>query len=76
MRLIAACARWGSEFAEIREIAGVYLRPPDQPTGPCLAGRLRGALARVDPRIDELQQLRRHIDEFETAHTAELVAAG
>ncbi len=62
----------GLTVAEIREIAGIYLGRPDQPIGPHLAGRLRAARARVDARIDELQQLRRRIDEYETAHAAEL----
>ncbi len=62
----------GLTVAEIKEIAGIYLGRPDEPIGPHLAGHLRAARARIDARIDELQQLRRRIDEYETTHAAEL----
>ena len=66
----------GLTVAEIREIAGLYLGQPAEPIGPHLAGRLRAARARIDARLDELQQLRRRIDEFESAHAAELAGHG
>lgn len=66
----------GLTVAEIREIAGVYLDRPDQPVGPFLADRLRAARARIDARIDELQRLRRRIDEYQAAHAAALAGRG
>lgn len=65
----------GLTVAEIREIAAVYIGKPDEPIGPHLAGHLRSARSRIDVRIDELEQLRRRIDEYEAAHTAELTGA-
>lgn len=62
----------GLTVAEIRDLAAVYLACPDQPIGPRLAAGLGTARARIDRRIDELQDLRRRIDEFEAAHAAEL----
>jgi len=62
----------GLTVAEIREIAGIYLGKPAESIGPHLASRVRAARSRVDARIDELEQLRRRIDEFETTHAAEL----
>jgi len=62
----------GLTVAEIKEIAGIYLGRPDEPIGPHLAGHLRTARERIDARIDELQQLRRRIDEYETTHDADL----
>jgi MerR family copper efflux transcriptional regulator len=66
----------GLTVAEIREIAGIYLGRPDQPIGPEVASRLLSARARVDARVDELRQLRRRIDEFETSHAIELAGRG
>jgi DNA-binding transcriptional MerR regulator len=66
----------GLTVAEIRELAGVYLNRPDQPIGPHLAERLRGARARLDARIVELQQIRRRLDAFEAAHRADLGCHG
>ncbi len=63
----------GLTVAEIREIAGIYLAKPDESIGPHLASRVRAARSRIDARINELEQLRRRIDEFETTHAAELV---
>lgn len=66
----------GLTVAEIREIAGIYLGLPAQPIGRQVAGRLRVARARIDARLGELKQLRQRIDEFETAHAAELAGNG
>ena len=62
----------GLTVAEIREIAGIYLAKPDEPIGPHVADRVRAARSRINARIEELQQLRQRIDEFETRHAAEL----
>lgn len=62
----------GLTVAEIREIAGIYLGEPDEPIGPHVARRVRAARSRINARIEELEQLRRRIDEFETARAAEL----
>ncbi|MBJ7597968.1 MAG: MerR family transcriptional regulator [Candidatus Nephthysia bennettiae] len=66
----------GLTVAEIREVASIYLARTDQPIGPDLAERLAAARARIDARIGELQKLRRRLDEFEAAHTAELAGEG
>jgi MerR family copper efflux transcriptional regulator len=66
----------GLTVAEISEVASAYLARTDQPLGPHLAARLAGARARIDARIGELQELRRRLDEFETAHPAELAGQG
>ena len=66
----------GLTIAEIREIAETYLTQPGQPIGAHVAERLHAARARIDARIAELQSLRRRIDEFETAHEAELAGRG
>lgn len=76
VEVIRALRSLGLTVAEIKEIAGIYLGQPDQPIGPHLACRLRGARARVNARIDELQQLRRRIDQFEAGHAAELAGHG
>lgn len=62
----------GLTVAEIREIAAIYLGSPDEPIGPHLASRVHAARSRIDARIEELEQLRRRIDEFETLHASEL----
>jgi DNA-binding transcriptional MerR regulator len=62
----------GLTVAEIREIAGIYLAKPDESIGPHLATRVRAARSRINARIEELEQLRQRIDEFETTHAAEL----
>jgi MerR family transcriptional regulator, copper efflux regulator len=62
----------GLTVAEIREIAGIYLGKPDEPIGPHVAIRVRAARSRINARLEELEQLRRRIDEFEAAHAAEL----
>lgn len=66
----------GLTVAEIREIAGIYLMQPGQHIGGHVAKRLHSARARIDTRIAALQELRRRIDEFETAHQAELAGWG
>lgn len=55
----------GLTVAEIREIAGIYLSKPEEPIAAHIASRVRAARARIDARIQELQRLRRRIDEFE-----------
>jgi MerR family transcriptional regulator, copper efflux regulator len=62
----------GLTVAEIQEIASIYLGRPDEPIGPHVAAHLRAARARIDARIDQLQQQRRRMDEYETTHAAEL----
>ncbi len=62
----------GLTVAEIREIAGIYLAKPDESIGPLLASRVRAARSRINARIEELEQLRQRIDEFEATHAAEL----
>jgi DNA-binding transcriptional MerR regulator len=66
----------GLTVAEIRDVASVYLARTDQPIGPHLAERLASARARVNARIGELEELRRRLDAFEAAHTAELAGQG
>ena len=66
----------GLTVAEIREIAGIYLMQPDKHIGGHVAERLHSVRARIDTGIDALEELRRRIDEFETAHQAELAAWG
>lgn len=66
----------GLTLAEIRELDAVYLAQPDRPIGPHLAERLRAVRARLDARIGELQALRRHIDDFEATHQAQLNGQG
>src|SRR5260370_33160595 len=62
----------GLTVAEIREIAGIYLAKPDESIAPLLASRVRAARSRINARIEELEQLRQRIDEFEATHAAEL----
>lgn len=62
----------GLTLAEIAALAGVYLERPHEPIGPHLAEQLRAVRSRIDARIAELEQARRRIDEFETAHADEL----
>jgi len=57
----------GLTVAEIREIAGIYLEKPDEPIGPHVSSRVQAARSRISARIEELDQLRRRIDEFESA---------
>jgi MerR family transcriptional regulator, copper efflux regulator len=76
VEMIRGLRSLGLTVAEIREIADIYLGQPAQPIGPHLADRLRAARARIDARLDELRQLRRRLDEFETAHAAELAGHG
>ena len=66
----------GLTIREIQEVAGVYLGRPDQPIGPEVAARLRAARARIDARISALQEVRRRIEEFETAYASELAGDG
>jgi len=62
----------GLTVAEIRELAGIYLNRPDQPSGPHLAERLRRVRARLDARIAALQEMRQRLDDFEASHRGEL----
>ena len=62
----------GLTVAEIREIAAIYLGKPDESIGPHLASRVRAARSRISARIEELEQLRQRIDDFESTHAAEL----
>ncbi|MGH3647151.1 MAG: MerR family transcriptional regulator [Micromonosporaceae bacterium] len=73
------CVQWignlrslGLTVAEIRDLAAVYSEHADQPKGPHLAQRLTVARNRLDARITELQRMRDRIDEFTSAHRAEL----
>lgn len=62
----------GLTVAEIHEIAVIYLGRPEEPIGPHVARRVRAARTRIDARIQELEQLRGRIEEFETLHANEL----
>jgi MerR family copper efflux transcriptional regulator len=62
----------GLTLAEIREIAAIYLGKPDEPIGPHVSSRVRAARSRITARIEELEQLRRRIDEFETSNAGRL----
>jgi MerR family transcriptional regulator, copper efflux regulator len=62
----------GLTIAEIRDLAAAYNGEDNCPFGPRLAELLRASRARVDARIAGLEQMRRRIDDFETAHPAEL----
>lgn len=66
----------GLTVAEIREIAGIYLAKRDEAIGPHLAHRVHAARSRINARIEELEQLRQRINEFETTHAAELAGDG
>ncbi len=68
VRVVTGLRNLGLTVAEIRELAAVYVDVPDQPIGPYLAERLRGARSRMDARIAELQELRQRIDDFEASH--------
>lgn len=71
VRAIGQLRSLGLTLTEIRQAAQVAAGDRDA-AGPVLAERLRAARARVERRIAELEQIRRSIDEFETAHRAEL----
>jgi MerR family copper efflux transcriptional regulator len=62
----------GLTLAEIRELAGSYLRQTGEPVGKRLAGLLSDVRVRTNGRITELQGLLGRIDEFEAANDAEL----
>jgi MerR family transcriptional regulator, copper efflux regulator len=62
----------GLTLAEIRELAGSYLRQTGEPVGKRLAGLLSDVRVRTNGRIAELQGLLGRIDEFEAANDAEL----
>jgi len=62
----------GLTLAEIRTLAETYPDRNGQLVGPRLAQRLRAARARVEQQIAQLEQTRRRIDAFQTAHHAEL----
>lgn len=62
----------GLTVAEIRQLAGLYLRSWDEPVGPTLATLLHDARSRTTARISELQRLLERIDQFETDYAAEL----
>lgn len=66
----------GLTVAEIREIAGIYLGKPEEAIAPHIASRVRAARSRIDARIQELQRLRRRIDEFEASPATHLGATG
>lgn len=62
----------GFTVAEIRALAGIYLGQPSQPIGPHLAEQLRAVRARLDTRMQELQELRQRVDDFATRYAVEL----
>ncbi len=62
----------GLTLAEIREMAGAYLRPSADPFGPRLAAALQAARCRVQVRIGELNERLARIAAFEAAFAAEL----
>lgn len=66
----------GLTVAEIRELAGVYLRRNSHPIGPLLAQRLRASRTRIEARIADLHQTLHRIDAYETGHRAELAGHG
>lgn len=61
----------GLTVAEIRRLTRV-----DAPIGPRLADLLHQSRARVSARMAELRQTLCRIDEFETAHRADLAGRG
>lgn len=71
VRVIRDMRSLGLTLAEIRELAHSHAERSDR-IGPYLARLLRAARARLDERIAELQQMRRHIHDFEATHQAEL----
>ena len=62
----------GLTLEEIRDLAGTYLQPTDQPAGPRLAAMLQAVRARTEQRIAELQLRLKRIEQFEADFAAEL----
>jgi DNA-binding transcriptional MerR regulator len=77
------CVRWigelrglGLTVAEIRELTTVYLESTGQAFGPALAERLHASRQRLRARISAAEETLARIQEFETAHPAELAPDG
>ena len=59
-------------LAEIQGLAGMYLRPGDEPIGPRMATVLRAVRTRIEERIADQQAILQRIAEFEAGNEAEL----
>ena len=65
----------GLTLAEIRQLTTIYLGQPDEPIGPHLATLLHAARMRTDAQIAELHRRRQRIEQFQTAHAAQLTGS-
>lgn len=72
VEVITGLRNLGLTVGEVRELASVYLGEPGEPIGPHLARRLLAVRDRIEGRMGELTELRRRIDQFETANRAAL----
>jgi DNA-binding transcriptional MerR regulator len=72
VQMIGELRGLGLTVAEIRWLFSRYPDRNGRLIGPRLADQLRVARDRVGQQISQLEQTRRRIDEFETAHRAEL----
>jgi MerR family copper efflux transcriptional regulator len=64
-QVIESLRSLGFTIREIREVAAIYLRRPDEPVGPKLARQLEEVRRRVDAKLHDLNELRRRLDGFQ-----------
>ncbi len=70
--MIGSLRSLGLTLKEIQEISAIYVERRDEPVGPYVREKLDRALDRTDARIAELQEIRRRLRGFRTAHAAAL----
>jgi DNA-binding transcriptional MerR regulator len=73
--VVGALRALGLTLAEIRELAGRYLRQTSEPSGPRLAEVLQVVRGRTQDRIAELQRRLERIAAFEADHAAALAGS-
>ena len=72
LRVIGSLRSLGLTLKEIHEITALYVADPAEPIGPHLGEKLQAALRRIEARITDLEMLRQRINDFQSAHAAEL----
>ena len=72
VQVIRTMRSLGLTLKDIQDLAALYLERPGKPIGPHLSEKLEAALGRIEVRIADLQALRQRIQDFQSAHAAEL----
>jgi MerR family copper efflux transcriptional regulator len=67
-QVIESLRSLGFTIREIREVAAIYLRRPDEPIGPQLARQMEEVRRRIDAKLHDLNELRRRLDGFERGY--------